>query len=149
MARDKLGDQVKQRRIALGLSVSKAARAADVSRTTWIAVESGTRETQVYNYGSIERVLQWTSGSVEAVLKGGEPTSRTIEPTVPELTADDAEEFDIEVEMIEASNLSRKDKDTLIDEAHKMRERQAKTAARERREQIRTWLRLRGAQPAT
>lgn len=58
----------------MGLSVSKAAREARISRVTWAAVESGTRETEAYNYGVIQRVLGWAPGSVDAVLAGGEPT---------------------------------------------------------------------------
>jgi hypothetical protein len=65
----------------LGLSVSKAARDAGISRTTWIAVEAGSRETQSYNYAPIERVLRWEPGSIEAVLAGGEATPVVVQGT--------------------------------------------------------------------
>ena len=69
-----LGTTVRRRRITLGMSISKAAREAGISRATWTAVEDGSRETEPYNYGLVEKVLGWAPGSIEAVLAGGEPT---------------------------------------------------------------------------
>lgn len=51
-------------------------------------MEDASRETESYSYGPIERVLGWTSGSVEQVLAGGEPTLAEVDDT----ERDDAEE---------------------------------------------------------
>lgn len=69
-----LGEHVAERRKRLGLSQSRAAKLADVSRTTWITWERGTATPEDYNHIKIERALQWEPGSVEAILAGGEPT---------------------------------------------------------------------------
>jgi transcriptional regulator with XRE-family HTH domain len=72
--RARLGEHVRRRRVALGLSVARAARQAGINRATWAAVEDNSRETEPYNYGLIERALDWTEGSIEAILDGGEPS---------------------------------------------------------------------------
>jgi transcriptional regulator with XRE-family HTH domain len=78
--RARLGMLVRKRRTMLGLSVSRAARDARIGRATWTAVEEASRETEPYNYGPIERVLDWAAGSIEAILAGGEPTLAGEEP---------------------------------------------------------------------
>src|SRR5688572_10056200 len=72
--RERLGELVKEHRVEAGLSVSAAAKAAGIHRTTWDALEKGDRETESYNYGPVERVLRWRAGSIESVLRGGTPT---------------------------------------------------------------------------
>jgi hypothetical protein len=79
--RDKLRKLVIDRRRERQLSVSAAARAAQISRGTWIALESGTRETEDYNYAGIERALQWQPGSIDDILDGGDPTPIKSEQT--------------------------------------------------------------------
>ena len=74
--REALGAAIKARRLALNLSVNAAAKAARIDRATWTAAETGTRQTEAYNAGRIERVLGWAAGSIEAILAGGEPTER-------------------------------------------------------------------------
>lgn len=87
--RERLGEHVRARRRQLGLSVSDAARDAEVNRMTWDALERGTRATRDSNYAGIEHALQWAPGSVERILEGGEPhplqehdTSATAPPKV-------------------------------------------------------------------
>lgn len=76
--RQRLGELVKARRQELALSISKAARAAEIDRATWTGVEKASRDTEEYNYGPIERVLRWERGSVAAVLAGGDPVELPI-----------------------------------------------------------------------
>lgn len=71
--RERLGHAIESRRKAMGLSLSAAARLAGVDRATWTGSERGTRQTETYNYASIERALKWVPGSVETVLAGGDP----------------------------------------------------------------------------
>lgn len=73
-ARRRLGKLVSERRQEISLSVSAAARGAGLDRGTWTGVESGSRQTEEYNYSRVERVLGWQAGSIKAVLKGGNPT---------------------------------------------------------------------------
>lgn len=71
--RRRLGDLVKARRLARGLSVSRAAKLAGrMDRATWTAIEEGIRETEEYTLARIEPVLYWRRGSVAAVLGGGD-----------------------------------------------------------------------------
>jgi transcriptional regulator with XRE-family HTH domain len=80
--RERLADRVRTRRLRLGLSVSKAARDAGISRTTWISIEEASRDTHAHTYRAIERVLEWPEGAIEAILAGGEPVQAT-EPARP------------------------------------------------------------------
>lgn len=74
MNRERLGRLVYERRRALGLSIARAARDAGINRATWTAIEDASRDTETYNYGPVERVLGWASGSIDDILDGGEPT---------------------------------------------------------------------------
>jgi transcriptional regulator with XRE-family HTH domain len=89
-----LGQRVTERRKALGLSISSAARAAKIHRNTWSAIERGERETEEYIFGSVERALLWETGSADKILNGGEPTSVESQhaPNEPPLTYESAEE---------------------------------------------------------
>lgn len=71
--RENLRRLVATRRLERQLSVSSAARAAGVSRGTWIALEAGSRETETYNYAGVERALAWAPGSIDDILDGGDP----------------------------------------------------------------------------
>jgi len=69
-----LDGYITDRRRELGLSQSRAASLAGVSRTTWVAWEKGTATPEDYNHVKIERPLEWQPGSVEGILTGGAPT---------------------------------------------------------------------------
>jgi transcriptional regulator with XRE-family HTH domain len=71
--RQRLGLLVVARRKELGLSIREAARRAGVMRPTWTGLEEGSRRTADYNFAAMERTLRWSTGSIEAVLAGGEP----------------------------------------------------------------------------
>lgn len=73
-ARAKLGELIKARRLALGLSLSRAAKMAPLDRVTWTAAEGATRETRRAHFAAIERVLRWVPGSIDAILAGDKPT---------------------------------------------------------------------------
>jgi transcriptional regulator with XRE-family HTH domain len=96
-ARQRLGELVLARRHELGLSLREAARRAGIMRPTWTGMEHGSRRTAAYNFAAIERALDWRSGSIEAVLAGGQPeashslTSSTEASPVPD---DGAEQRD-------------------------------------------------------
>lgn len=55
------------------LSERAAAEKAGMARNTWAALERGSRRTQPHRNADIELTLNWGSGSVEAILDGGEP----------------------------------------------------------------------------
>lgn len=65
---------ITERRKARRLSVSAAARAAGVARSTWIAWEAGRATPQDANYAAIEAALAWSRGSIEAILNNSSPT---------------------------------------------------------------------------
>lgn len=55
------------------MSIDDAAARGRMSPVTWGRVEKG-HVVRGLTYAGVERVLNWTSGSVDAVLAGGEPT---------------------------------------------------------------------------
>jgi hypothetical protein len=69
-ARRELARLVRARRGELKLSVSRAAKLAPVDRATWTGVEDATRVPQSHNRAAIEKVLGWTSGSIDRILAG-------------------------------------------------------------------------------
>lgn len=66
------------------MSVSKAAQAAGIDRATWSSAEKGDRATQPHNWAGIERALDWKTGSIAAILDGGEPTPADADADVDE-----------------------------------------------------------------
>ena len=113
--RTRLGQRIADRRRELGLSVSAAARLAQINRATWTGTETASRRTEEYVYGGIERALQWAPGSIAATLAGGNPTPQgdphpeAIEPTLPA-------DFDLqaEYERIERLNIPARVKLDLV-----------------------------------
>lgn len=103
--RERLGRQVALRRSHLGLSISAAARIAQIDRGTWTGVEKAARETEEYNHAGIERALQWAPGSIAATLAGGDPTpQRADQPEAIERTL--PEDFDLQAEIERISRLN-------------------------------------------
>lgn len=84
--RERLGRRVLARRKELGLSLREASRRAGVMRATWTGLEQGSRRTADYNFAAMERALDWSNGSMESIVRGGEPTP--IGPNVPHLEPD-------------------------------------------------------------
>jgi transcriptional regulator with XRE-family HTH domain len=88
--RERLGDLVRRRRMALGLSERAAASQVPMSRNTWSALEGGTKRTSAHKYAAVERVLCWAAGSIEVILTGGDPveTAAAGPPAADRLTAE-------------------------------------------------------------
>lgn len=153
----RLGELVNERRRAMSLSISAAARAAGIDRGTWTGIEKGTRETVEYNFARIERVLGWQPGTIDRIMDGEDPGEGT-EPEEVRWVGSDLSPDDIalEIEMIQKSQLPETIKRAMIREVGNLRDRQLQERenlpekqAAERREQVKTWLRLSGDAPAT
>ncbi|WP_411119027.1 helix-turn-helix domain-containing protein [Streptomyces sp. 058-1L] len=71
----RLGQKLKQARLARGLKQSDIANEADVSLASVQSVEAGTvpKSRMPITLGPIAAALGWRAGSVDAVLDGGEP----------------------------------------------------------------------------
>ena len=67
--RQLLARWIRERRVARGLSVEAASKAAGIARNTWRAAELG-QPVQDGNLGRIEQALAWAPGSVLGVLSG-------------------------------------------------------------------------------
>lgn len=79
-----LGDTIKQRRLALGLKQSDAAQLAGVTVRTYGRIErSEAAGLSSLTAAGIERALQWTPGSLDAIKNGGEPTELQQPPETP------------------------------------------------------------------
>lgn len=72
---DRLGERIRTRREALGLTQAQAASSGGVSLPVWGVLERAERDSyRTATYRAVERALGWSHGSVEAILAGGEPT---------------------------------------------------------------------------
>jgi transcriptional regulator with XRE-family HTH domain len=71
----RLGQALKQSRLARGLSQGQLAEMADVSTASVQTAEAGKapRSRMPYTIGPVARVLGWPDGAIEAVLDGAEP----------------------------------------------------------------------------
>jgi transcriptional regulator with XRE-family HTH domain len=65
-----------RRRGELGLSLREIARQADITPETLRAVRRGLNDPSSLTRRGIERALQWTAGSVDQILEGGEPAAQ-------------------------------------------------------------------------
>jgi len=80
--RARLGRAVAARRTGMGLSVNKAAQQAEIGRTTWIAIEKGSRDAEDYIYSKVAKVLGWTPEHLQAIRRGED--TPTVEAPAPE-----------------------------------------------------------------
>lgn len=106
--RQRLGELVARRRLALGISERAAAAAAKMSRNTWAAIEAGSQRLGAHRHINVERVLLWEPGSIDAVLAGGEPTPAPVAPSGNQA------KLEAEVERIKALPLSREERLVLL-----------------------------------
>ncbi len=83
-----LAEAVTARRVELGLSVRAIVPGSGISRTTWIAIEEGSRRLSRHLWGALERRLGWATGSVQAIINGGEatPIEATASPAAAPMT---------------------------------------------------------------
>lgn len=68
-----LASAIEDRRGELGLSLREVAQLAGITAETLRAVRKGANDPSPLTKRGIERALEWTSGSVDAVLAGREP----------------------------------------------------------------------------
>ncbi|HVK20440.1 MAG TPA: helix-turn-helix domain-containing protein [Actinokineospora sp.] len=88
-----LGDVVKARRGQLGLRQLDLANLMDVSLATVQKIEGGSARPKGPNRRALERALKWRDGSVDDVLRGGQPSALVAaeQPPVEDVTTVDAE----------------------------------------------------------
>lgn len=72
----RLAEAIRDRRKALGLSVSAAAQAGDMNRETWTNAEGAKRQLSEHRWAGVERALHWTPGSIDDILAGGDPVEQ-------------------------------------------------------------------------
>lgn len=82
-AREALGTRVRARREALGLTIDQAAARADnMSPTTWSRVEAG-KTVRGLTYGGVDKVLRWVPGSCTRFLHEGVEPEENAALTLP------------------------------------------------------------------
>lgn len=96
----KLEAAMEQRRVELRMSWREVSSAAGMSYEGLRAIRKGDRHPNPVTKGRIEDALQWSSGSVDAVLAGGEPTPA--QPPQPSLRNDPDELARVEALLEEA-----------------------------------------------
>lgn len=69
----RLAEAIRERRTALGLSVSAGAEAGGMNRETWTNAENAKRQLSEHRWAGMERALRWTPGSISTILEGGQP----------------------------------------------------------------------------
>lgn len=147
---ERLGRRIVAARVARGMHNQKQfAQATGLSTRFLSDLENGKRTN--YDQASltrVEQVLGWTDGSVDTVLAGGEPTRTTHSTDEHPGDEDEFADLELEVRMILELKLSDSDKQALIAEAWRLRERQLAARRRleeqqatERRRLINTWMR--------
>jgi hypothetical protein len=85
--RTQLGRVVAARRVALGLSVARAAEMAEINRRTWSRVEDGSNDPEDFTYGRVERTLRWRPGSIQRWIDAGAEPEAVDEPAPAERAA--------------------------------------------------------------
>lgn len=69
----RLADQIRRRRVDLGMNKIDVANGAKITINTYMKLEDG-KLVRDLTYGKVETVLQWASGSCQEILRGGDPT---------------------------------------------------------------------------
>lgn len=69
----RLAEHIRRRRIELGISKREAVRRAGIGSNTWLALENDGKPIEDHNWANIARAMEWTPGSIQAVLIGGDP----------------------------------------------------------------------------
>lgn len=68
------GDQVRARRVELGLTQQEAAARADVGSSTWLLLERGRQQSfRSLTLAAVARALRWTPDSIDRILRGEDP----------------------------------------------------------------------------
>lgn len=82
-ARDRLSRLMGSRRADLRLQWSEVAERAGLTREGLLNIRKGTGDIRPLSKRGIEDALQWASGSVDAILAGGEPSPLLVDPGGP------------------------------------------------------------------
>jgi hypothetical protein len=69
----RLAEAIRERRTALGLSISAGAQAGGMNRETWTNAETAKRQLSEHRWAGMERALRWAPGSIAKILEGGDP----------------------------------------------------------------------------
>lgn len=93
-----LSQQMKRRRVELGISKRQAIAKAEISSNTWLKIENKSEPISDGSWSGIEHAMQWEAGSVAAVLDGGE----AIPMPPPASTAEQIDELFRRVERLES-----------------------------------------------
>src|SRR5262245_274480 len=72
-----LGEEMDQRRVALRLTWREVAERAGLSIAGLGAIRRGERQPTAVTRARIDDALEWAPGSIDAILSGGEPTTRS------------------------------------------------------------------------
>ncbi|SBT89418.1 Helix-turn-helix domain-containing protein [Streptomyces sp. DI166] len=84
----RLGEYVERRIAELGLEYAAVCRAGGFSDETLSKIRKGAIKARPSTYRKLERALAWEQGSVDAILRGGEPTALTDPFAIAENAAD-------------------------------------------------------------
>jgi hypothetical protein len=85
-----LADRMDRRRAELGLRWADVADRGGITTQTLREVRAGTRRPRGLTKAAIERALEWTPGSVDAALEGGEPAPVVTDPREGDPTPEQA-----------------------------------------------------------
>lgn len=95
-ARRRLADAIDERRLDLDLRLTDVAERAGITRQTLRRVRFESGEITALTKAGLERSLQWRRGSIDAILRGGDPTP--IEsPESPGSFRERSDESDVEL----------------------------------------------------
>lgn len=81
-ARSRLATAIERRVLQLDLTMREVAERSGMTEVTWRRIRKGTGTLTDRAKTRIERALDWTSGSVDAILAGGKPVEIVAEPVV-------------------------------------------------------------------
>lgn len=107
-----LNDALEERRIELDMTWRQVADAAGISLAGLGAIRRGERHPSALTVRRIENALEWTPGSVEAILGGSEPTP--VESRESVKAEDNPEDEDVEQLMQRVRRMPREDRRALL-----------------------------------
>lgn len=81
--RERLKTAIENRAVELRLKLNKVAQRADMSAANFLRIRTGEVALTPLAVAAIEHALEWESGSVQAILDGGEPTPHRRADDIP------------------------------------------------------------------
>ena len=85
--RERLAALMNERRVDLGLRWADVAQVSEVSPETLRAIRRTDAPLRDLTKAGIEKGLRWERGSVDTILKGGDPVPDDSDPDFPDLSA--------------------------------------------------------------